>query len=69
MPGSIWDTEAVNSFDTHTRPVATATPPGPFPTGINAVTAFVAGSILETEPPRLLATQTPPLPEAIPVGP
>ena len=36
--GSIRDTEAVNSFDTHTLPPVTATPSGPFPTGINWMT-------------------------------
>jgi len=69
VPGSISDTEAVNSFDTHTRPAVTATPPGPLPTGISPVTSFFVASIRETDPPRLLATQTAPLPEAIPVGP
>src|SRR6266536_5675408 len=44
-------------------------PSGPLPTSIVGTTVFVLGSILEIVPSRLLATQTAPLPTAIPLGP
>ena len=49
-------------------PSPTATSRGAFPTLILATTSFEAGSILETVPPAVSATQTDPSPAATPVG-
>ena len=59
-----------NSPLTHTTPAPTATPSGPSPTGIVAVTlGFVPESIRETVPSSEFATHTEPSPNAMPVGP
>jgi len=61
-------------FETQTLPKPTATSSGTCPTSIVAVTAFVEGSIRETEPfpspwNSEFTTQSEPSPLAIPIGP
>src|SRR6266446_5251855 len=53
---------------THTSPNAATTPPGAGPTLIRRVFPL-RGSIRETVPSRLFATQTAPAPTATPLGP
>ena len=47
--GSMTDTVPSPWFAAHTSPTATATPSGRRPTSMVFTTAFVAGSILETD--------------------
>src|SRR5205823_10529225 len=55
-------------IETQPRPCAIAIACGLPPTSIVLITAFRPGSIRDTVPSRLLATQTLPSPTAMPVG-
>ena len=59
---------AAGSTLTHSRPPATVSEFGEFPRSIVFVTRFVRGSMRETVPERLFATQTAPAPTAMPDG-
>ena len=59
LAGSMRETDASSTFVTHTDPKPKATAVGEFPTRIGSpATSFASGSIRETVPSRLFATQT-----------
>ena len=67
-PVGILVTVSSKRFATQTAPLPTATPLGPFPTGMPVPTLFVDGLILRTRRSSFVVTQTAPSPKAMPLG-